>query len=183
MGELVSITVAAERLTAAGDAVDRSTLSRYLKQHAKALPLQADGKANLVDYDLLAAHWTPGRPMARFAGSQSDGVARKVQAEAEIKEMDLALRRKQLTPVAEVDRGARDAIALMQSAFDRAIDAEATLSIKYGWDERTVRIALKAFARHGLEVFHGEILKMMDVLRRGEETGEPAETQSTLSLQ
>jgi hypothetical protein len=43
-GEWISITEAAQRLTAAGDPVDRSTLSRYLKQHSEALQLKPSGK-------------------------------------------------------------------------------------------------------------------------------------------
>ncbi|WP_412033116.1 hypothetical protein ACLIR7_05865 [Nitratireductor aquimarinus] len=194
-GDWISITEAATRLTAAGDAVDRSTLSRYLKQHAEALPLRRSGKSNLVDYDALVAHRgenirirtvpvepTAGervakRPATRFAGSQSDGAARKAQADAELREMDVAERRKELTPTSEVDQAGRDAVALMQSAFERAIETEAaTVSLKYGWDERTVRIALKGFARTGLDVFHREILGRLDALSRTGAKGGEGET-------
>ena len=54
--EWISITEAAVRLTQAGDKIDRSSLSRYLKQHSEALPLKADGKSNLVDFVALIAH-------------------------------------------------------------------------------------------------------------------------------
>ena len=184
-GEWISITDAAARLSAAGDSVDRSTLSRYLKQHSEALPLRRDGKSNLVEIGALAAHRAenvrlrkpsllltaspatmPGQPR-RFAGTQSDGAARKAQADAEMREMDLAERRGELTLVTEVDKSARDAIALMQSSFDRAIDTEAaSASVKYGWDERIARLVLKAFARKGTDVFHNEILKMLDAMAR-----------------
>lgn len=190
-GEWISITEAAQRLAASGDHVDRSTLSRYLKQHGEALPLRAEGKSNLVDFEALVAHRKEnirirsmplevrppvgGRQAApRFAGSQSDGAARKAQADAEMRELDLGERRKELTPVVEVDRAGRDAIALMSSAFDRAIETEAaSLSLKYGWDERTVRIALKGYARKGMEVFHREILERLDAMRRSDDAGEP----------
>ena len=43
--EWVSITDAAKRLSAAGDVVDRSTLSRYVSQHAEALPTRREGKS------------------------------------------------------------------------------------------------------------------------------------------
>lgn len=181
----VSITEAATRLSAAGDTVDRSTLSRYLKQHAEALTIRADGKANLVYFEALAAHrrenirirslpldvrpHVAGARPSRIPGSQSDGVARKVQADAEMREMDLATRRKELTPTAEVDQAGRDAIALMQSSFERAVETEAAgLSVKYGWDERVTRIALKAFARRGLEVFNREIRDRLDAGMRHE---------------
>lgn len=186
-GEWVSITDAATRLTEAGDFVERSTLSRYIKQHAEALPTRQDGKSNLVEFGALRQHRSEnirlkpspvrdspsGRPQLgkpsspRFAGSQSDGLARKAQADAEMREMDLALRRGELTPTSEVDRAGRDAIALMQSAFERAVEAEAaTLNVRYGWEERLVRIALKAFTVKGLEVFNREMLKLLDQHRR-----------------
>jgi hypothetical protein len=86
-----------------------------------------------------------------------------------MREMDLAERRGELTLVAEVDKGARDAVALMQSAFDRAIDSEAAAaSVKYGWDERIARLVLKGFARKGAEVFHREMLQKLDDLDRAE---------------
>ncbi|UFW80011.1 hypothetical protein [Rhizobium sp. SU303] len=188
--EWISITEAAARLTADGDQVDRSTLSRYLKQHSEALSLKPDGKSNLVDYIALLAHRRenirirpasqssrsaaakPG-PTSRQTGTQSDGTARKVQAEAEMREMDLAERRKELTPVAEVDQAGRDAIAMMMSAFERAIETEAaSLSLRYGWEERVVRIALKGFSREGLSVFNQNVLKKLDAMRRREDAGE-----------
>lgn len=197
--EWISITEAARRLSASGDPVDRSTLSRYLKQHAEALPLKPAGKSNLVDYQALRQHRgenirlagratapddhpvradrpggeTPGAaraPAERFPGSQNSGAARKALADAELKEMDLAQRRGKLTIVDEVDAGGRNAVALMATAFDRAIDQEAaSLSVRYGWDERAVRLALKGFARKGTEAFHREMLKLLDGIRREEE--------------
>lgn len=194
-GDWISITEAAARLTASGDRVDRSTLSRYLKQHAEALPKRPDGKANLVEFEALAAHRSenirirampaevrpaaPGRlagPAAgRFAGSQSDGAARKAQADAAIREMDLAERLSKTTLVSEVDRAGRDAIALMQAAFERAYEGEAaSLSLKYGWDERMVRVALKSFARVGMDIFNREIMKRIDAMK-GLNAGQAAE--------
>ncbi|WNV10109.1 hypothetical protein [Tardiphaga sp. 709] len=201
-GEWLSITVAAERLTAAGDAVDRSTLSRYVKQHSEALLQRREGKSNLVEFSALAAHRTenvrlrkpvpsfspaasPASPSAqqamRFPGSQSDGTARKAQADAAIRELDLAERLGKLTLVSEVDKSGRNAIALMQSAFERAIEGEASAaSVKYGWDERIARIVLKAFARKGVEVFHTEMLKYLDALNRGEMAAEQDDDRSPI---
>lgn len=192
--EWISITEAASRLTDGGDRVDRSTLSRYLKQHAEALPLKPDGKSNLVDYVALVEHRRENiririAPTAastaprssqttgtgRFAGSQSDGAARKAQADAELREMDLAERRKELTPYAEVDQAGRDAVAMMMSAFERAVESEAqTLALKYGWEERVVRLALKNFSKSGLATFNRSVLEKLDAMRRREEAGDPA---------
>lgn len=185
-GEWLSITAAADRLSEAGDPVDRSTLSRYVAQHAEALPTRREGKSNMIEFGALVAHRRENirlrrpaptsRPPARdgsrpsrFSGTQSDGLARKVNAEADIKEMDLAERRGSLTPTAEVDQAGRNAIALMQAAFERAVETEAaTLSVRYGWDERITRIALKGFAKRGLEVFNQEIRERLDNKARAE---------------
>lgn len=202
----ISITEAAVRLTAMGDKIDRSTLSRYLKQHADALPTKPHGKSNLVDFNALAEHRAENiriRPVAapitldlptaspsqggsRFAGTKSDGASRKAQADAELREMDLSERRKELTPVAEVDQAGRDAVAMMQSAFERAIETEAqNLSLKYGWDERTVRIALKNFSKAGVSTFNRLVLEKLDAMRRREDAGDNPfdETSEALPLQ
>lgn len=201
----ISITDAAARLTEAGDRIDRSSLSRYLKQHSEALPLKPDGRSSLVEYGALIAHRgenirirplplpvapaTSGRPSVASGGTlptrtQSDGAARKAQADAELREMDLAERRRELTPFAEVDQAGRDAVAMMQSAFERAIETEAsTLSLKYGWEERVVRLALKNFSKAGLSVFNRQVLEKLDAMRRRDDAGDdsmayPDQTQS-----
>lgn len=185
----VSITEAASRLTANGDRVDRSTLSRYVKQHAEALETKLEGRSTLVSFSALAAHRSENiriradersfasdapkmRGRSSFQGSQSDGAARKAQADAELRELDLAERRGEVTPTDEVDDAARTSVVLMQAAFERSVETEAaSLALKYGWDERTVRIALKSFARIGLDVFHDETMKRLDHLRRKREAG------------
>ncbi|WP_209483902.1 hypothetical protein [Xanthobacter flavus] len=193
--EWISITEAAQRLSDAGDPVDRSTLSRYLKQHAEALPLRRAGKSNLVDFLALVAHRgenirlrtpppsapapaTTAAPQSRrFVGTQTDGAARKMMADAELREIALAKERKQLAPVGEVDRAGRDAVALMQSAFEQAVETDAAaFALKYGWDERQVRLALKQFARRGLDRFNAELRDRLEEMRRAdqEEPAEPA---------
>lgn len=189
--EWISITEAAERLTKAGDRVTRSSLSRYLAQHTDALRTKREGRSNLVDYVLLRQHRRENvrlavsegaapvetatkpdvKPSGELQGTKVTGSARKALADAEMRELDLAERRKALTPTAEVDRAGRDAVALMRSAFERAVESEAAaLSVKYGWDERTIRLALKTFAKKGLDVFHREILSALDGFRRERES-------------
>lgn len=187
----VSIAEATRRLNAAGDPLDRSTLSRYLKQHAEALPMRQDGKSYCVEFGALVAHRAANVRLGRsslpismpsadravqprhFTGSQSDGAARKAQADAAMREMDLADRRGELTLISEVDKAGRDAIALMQSALDRAIEIEAArAAVKHGWDERIVRVVLKSLARHGLDDFHQEMLKQLDAFARAEMAGD-----------
>lgn len=185
--EWISITEAARRLSALGDQVERSTLSRYLKQHSEALPLRVEGKASLVEFSALREHRKENiriasmpielRPQtgnhsqpSRFPNSRADGAARKAVADAEIREMELEERRKNLTPSMEVDAAGRDAVALMQSAFERAVEpSAATANVKYGWDERTARIVLKSFMRTGLEVFNRLILERLDSSSQGDE--------------
>ena len=186
-GDWLSITDAAARLTALGDKVDRSSLSRYLKQHSEALPLRRSGRSSLVEFGALRGHrlenirlvMKPGvtseplegglkRPDGPKEKTAVGGQARKVLADAELREMDLAERRRELTPTAEVDRAGREAVALMQSAFDRAVESSAAeCAVKYGWPERTVRLALKGFARSGIEMFHREMLKRLDGMKKG----------------
>lgn len=183
-GEWLSITEAAARLTAAGDPVDRSTLSRYLKQHSEALAVRPDGKSNLVEFGALKTHRAenirlkapiqsarlPAVPPARVASSQSEASARKLAADAEMREMDLAERRGQLVPASEVDRAGRAAIALMQASLEQALEREASsAALKYGWDERTLRIVLKGFQRLGLDEFHRQMLKSIEAMTRPEE--------------
>lgn len=193
--EWVSITDAAQRLTALGRPVDRSTLSRYIAQHADALPSRRDGRATLVEFWALCAHRGENIRVAepapaevpaaaaeatrsrgaRFGGSQVDGAARKAMAQAEMAELDLAERRRELTPTAEVEQAGHDAIALMNSAFDRAVETEAdAASARYGWDPRVTRIAFKRFARVGLETFHREVLGRVDDMRRREDADRDA---------
>lgn len=196
-GDWVSITDAAVRLTATGDAIDRSTLSRYIKQHAEALPTKQSGKANLVDFDLLSTHRAenirlhttprqapPDQTPAPRANTQADAAARDRMAVAEMREMDLAKRRGELTITAEVTEAGQSALVLMQGAFERAVETEAaSLSLKYGWDERTVRVALKSFARTGVDVFHRELLGRLDARRRARDAGDEFGASAATALQ
>ncbi len=182
--EWVTLTEATSRLNASGDRLLISTLSRYMVQHSEALPTRIDGRTKLVDFIALAAHRaenvrlrsdvasaarhalggaTPSAASSRRAGTQSEGAARKITAEAEMRELDLAQRRGELTPTAEVDQAARDAVALMMATFDRSVETEAAqLSIRYGWDERVARIALKAFVKTGLATFNAAVRERLD---------------------
>lgn len=179
----ISISDAALRLSDGGDIISRPALSRYLKQHAEALPLKPAGKSNLVEFGALVAHRGENirirampnelrpadarRPVRRFEGSQADGNAVKAQFDGKIRALEYAKLVKDVVPVREVDNAARDALALMKAAFDRSYqNAAETLSGKYGWDERTVRVALKYFAGIGLGVFHKEIVKRIDELTK-----------------
>lgn len=187
--EWISITDAARRLTAAGDVVDRSTLSRYVSQHAEALPTRREGRSNLVEYETLARHRAENIRLqqpkssvatptaAPVAGprppTQISAAARDKEAAAALRELELARELRQITSVREVADAAQTAIIRMRGAFERAVEGEAaTLALRHGWDERKVRLALKGFAQAGLEVFHREMLDRLDALQRAEDGGE-----------
>ena len=183
-GDWRSITAAADTLTAEGDPLDRSTLSRYVKKHEAGLAVHRDGSRTLVEMARLRQHRqenvrlafrptvampaaaasTPSVVSATAAaperGAASSAQARKTAAEASMKEMELAQRTGRLVPVSEISGAMEDAVSMMRNAFDRAIETEASsLSLRYGWDERMARAALKGFSRAGLDTFHREVLK------------------------
>lgn len=189
--EWVSISKATALLNEDGDPVERSVLSRYVTQHADALETRIRGRQTQVRFDQLAAHRQENirlaKPLGESAGegrrteSQATATARKITAEAELKEMEVAARRGELMPRAEVDRAGRDAFALMRSAFDRALETTAAdLSVKYGWDERAARLALKAFAELGQETFHRELLARLDAKQRRRVAGEDDDAEDAL---
>lgn len=171
--EWISVSEAARRLTTSGDRVTQSSLARYLAHYSDALETKRDGKLRLVEYNALVLHRSENIRIeaARDAGRKRVDLVpsrRKVMAEAELKEMDLAQRRGQLVIAGEVDEAARNALAVMKAGFDRAIEPEAaSLSVRYGWDERALRLGLKAFIATGLDHFHREMLKLLDDIRDG----------------
>jgi len=195
----ISITEAAKRLSSDGDQVDRSTLSRYVTQHAEALPTRREGKSNLVDFRLLAQHRSenvrlqlPSRP--NIVGelalskqpianiSRGNAAARDKEAVAQMRELDLAARLGKVTSISEVADAGQSAVVMMRNAFERAVESEAAaLALKYGWDERVVRVSLKSFANVGVDVFHRELLTQLDKRRRAQDAGD--DDQEPMALQ
>jgi hypothetical protein len=188
MEEWISITEAAKRLSATGDVVDRSTLSRYVSQHVEALPTKREGKSNLVEFATLLQHRSenirltrrpadPAPPVVLDGGArqptQISAAARDKEASAALRELELARELRQITSLREVADAAQTSIVMMRNAFERAVDSEASsLSLKHGWDERKVRISLKGFAQAGLEVFHRVMLDRIDAMQRSEAADE-----------
>lgn len=195
----ISITDAAKLLCAAGDMVDRSTLSRYVSQHAEALPTRREGKSNLIEFAVLAQHRgenvrlqaqprraqvepTAERPADPNKLTQANATARDREAVAQLRELDLAERLAKVTSVAEVADAGQSALVMMRNAFERAVESEAAaLSLKYGWDERVVRVSLKSFANVGIDVFHRELLTRLDSRRRAIDAGD--DDQEPMALQ
>lgn len=186
MAEKVSITEAVKFLAERGDAADRSTLSRYVKQHAEALPTERKGKETLVDPEALHRHRqenirlkpvAPRKAVTRDeaeprGATQAHSAARKVTAEAELKEIQLAREKGQLTPTAEVEAAALDAVTQMRAAFDLAVNAAADrLSAKFGGEARLYRPELKAMLRVGLDEFTRKMNEMAHATEEGQQPG------------
>lgn len=167
MGDRVTLRDAVGRLAQRGDHVSKSALSRYLKQHAEALPVEREGRDLFLDFEQLARHRAENirlvdaapRPAVRSAGSprsssQAEGAARKVTAEAEIKELQLAKEKGLLTPTAEVQEAARDAVTQLRAALELAVNQAAEqIASRLGGEARLVRPLLKNMVRAGLEEF------------------------------
>lgn len=171
MGERVTLRDAVAMLAKRGDVVSKSALSRYLKQHAEALPVERVGRDLFLDFELLANHRaenirlidaspraalpaTGAGPKPQRSSTQAEGAARKVAAEAEIKELQLAKEKGLLTPTAEVEEAAREAVTQMRAAFELAVNATAEqIAARLGGEARLVRPLLKKMIRDGLEEF------------------------------
>ena len=160
MAVLVSITEAARRLsTDEGRPLDRSTLSRYVNRYVAALAPQGRGRQVLVDYDLLRRHRAenlnisaPSPPAEATAApavqgpSARDSRARKEEADAQLRELELERQLGSVCPVDEVQRAAAAAVALMQAASERAVRDHAEIIARaLGVDARVIRPHLKRF--------------------------------------
>jgi hypothetical protein len=156
--ELVSLTEAAARLATMGDKVDRSTLSRYVANYADALNPTRRGRETVVDFARLREHRgqnvrLDAKPFVP-ARSRSDSQARKVDAEAQLRELEVARELAKVTPVGEVAEGAHTAIAAMRAAFDLAINDTAELiGQRLAVEPRLVRPHLRHLAAKALAAF------------------------------
>jgi hypothetical protein len=168
MGDRVTLKAAVGLLAARGDVVSKSALSRYLKQHAEALPVEREGRDLFLDIEQLTKHRsenirlvaaaplapTRSSPSAPRSSTQAEGAARKVTAEAEIKELQLAKEKGLLTPTAEVQEAALDAVTQLRAALELAVNQAAEqIASRLGGEARLVRPLLKNMVRAGLEEF------------------------------
>lgn len=165
--EWISISQAAAQL-----GVERSSLTRYVDKWN--LEKRRHGRVALVELNGLRAHRAENvhldaAPVSAFKTASGaskptlTGSQRKANADAELREMELAERRGQLTPTDEVDRAVRSAVAMMAAAYDKQIEGTAAdASLRYGWDERTVRLVLKQFRKGGMGVFHKEMMAVVE---------------------
>ena len=140
--KLVSLREAAAKLTAAGDKVEKSTLSRYIAAHSAALNPTRSGKVLLVDVERLAAHrrsylgkgssLVKGPPSARKPDmtaplSRADEQQGKLRADRLLAVDRLAKRKADLVPMFVAERSAISALIAMKSALDDAAAETAAL--------------------------------------------------------
>lgn len=155
---LVSVTEAARRLSELGDKIDRSTLSRYVARYAAALNPSKDGRETVVNFETLRGHRVQNirldaKPLAGTR-ARSDSQARKLDADARIRELDLAERECKITLRDEVAEAARVAVAAMRAAFDAAVnDTAEQLAHHLAGEPRLIRPALRSMAAKGFEAF------------------------------
>lgn len=202
---LVSVARCAELLTAAGDSIERSALSRYCDKHGLK---QGRAKGTRVDFETVRAHRAAnytrevmsGRPVAATPASPS-AQALEAPAAAQVvriperddparglKEIQLRAAQREeaeaegrLTHVAEVDAGAAEAIVEMRAAFAESRGPSAEhLAAELGLPPEKVRVlraALRRYDRVGQERFAARIARaLQDVNREG-----PDEAQTRLA--
>jgi hypothetical protein len=174
----VSISTAVERLNALGDTVERTSLSRYIKNHN--INSIRSGRETLVSFAALvnhrrtnellgpAAHNLPHMGMGGDASSQtfastpvsiaqaskSDGQSRKWAADADLRELELAQKTGQLIERASIESAAVEAITAMETAMLGSLNVTAeAMAEEFRAEPRRVRQRLRAMVENGLADF------------------------------
>lgn len=204
----VSVARAAELLTAAGDVIERSALSRYCDAHG--LKLGKVGREVMVDFEAVREHRknnytrsvmsgealatppvieaAPPTPNPTSAAAAEPPVKldehrqlKAVQLRRELREE--AAEEGKLTDVSEVDAGAAEAIVEMRAAFvEVRADFAERLAAELGLPSekvRTLRAALKRYDRVGQERFATRVSKALAA--GNESTGEALDRLMTLA--
>ncbi|MCY1649086.1 hypothetical protein OVA11_19100 [Caulobacter sp. SL161] len=203
----VSVARAAELLTAAGDVIERSALSRYCDAHS--LKLGKVGREVMVDFEAVRDHRKNNYTRSVMSGEALHSVPateaapptpnptsaardepvkldehrqlKAVQLRRELREE--AAEEGKLTDVAEVDAGAAEAIVEMRAAFvEVRADFAERLAAELGLPSekvRTLRAALKRYDRVGQDRFATRIGKALAA--GNESTGEALDRLMTLA--
>ncbi|ATC34155.1 hypothetical protein CA606_18470 [Caulobacter vibrioides] len=198
---------AAELLTAAGDVIERSALSRYCDAHS--LKLGKVGREVMVDFEAVRDHRKNNYTRSVMSGEALHSVPateaapptpnptsaardepvkldehrqlKAVQLRRELREE--AAEEGKLTDVAEVDAGAAEAIVEMRAAFvEVRADFAERLAAELGLPSekvRTLRAALKRYDRVGQDRFATRIGKALAA--GNESTGEALDRLMTLA--
>lgn len=167
--DLVSISELHRRLTEAGQKTNRSTLSRYVTRYADALNPVRQGRDTLVSFSAFVAHRGENLNVADEApyAERKQGAAakaRKEEADAGIREIDLAERRGLLTSVTEVRAAGLEAIAKMSGAFDIALqDTAERLASATGADPRIIRPHLRKLKEQAFDEFRRSLTASLKI--------------------
>jgi len=185
MGELVSITEAAKRLSEPGNKLTRSSLSRYVTRYADALSPVKQGRTTKIDFDVLEQHRRENvnveeaaapAPASPAADIEMSARRRKASAEAELKELDLEQRLGTVCPVSEVRGAAREAVSILTSKEGQVVaELAEVMAAKLGVDAPVLRPHLKEMARRLRIEFAVALLERVDVVTG---TNDPTETRT-----
>lgn len=161
--DLVSISELHRRLTEAGQKANRSSLSRYVTRYADALQPVRQGRDTLVSYSAFVQHRGENINVADerpYAVSKQGAAAkaRKEEADAGLREIELAKAKNLLTPTAEVAAAGREAVGALSAAFDLALqDTAERLAAATGADARIIRPHLRKLKEAALEAFRHKL--------------------------
>jgi hypothetical protein len=187
--DLISISAAAERLAALGDRIDRTALSRYVKGHG--IETVRSGRETLVSFadvvnhrrtnDLLgpASHALPALSAlqvlasnrdesamsgARSAPTSRTGKSRKDDADADLRELELARRTGLLLVKRDVEDAAGDAIGAFEAAMFATLNKTAeAMAEEYRVESRRVRQRLRMMMDDGMAAFRKRLEEMSEV--------------------
>lgn len=161
--DLVSISELHRQLLERGESINRSTLSRYITRYADALHPVTQGRDTLVSMAAYLRHRienvnvperrsTPEASASPKAKTAAKG--RREEAEAGLKEIELAKAQNLLTPTAEVATAGREAIAALTAAFDLAVqDIADRIARDTGAEARVIRPHLRKLSEIALAAF------------------------------
>lgn len=142
-----------------GDKVDRSSLSRYVRQHAADLKPAQRGRETVVDFDRLAAHRRRNVKVVDTKPFEDDvdfGVERagKTRAERLRIELDLGERQGVLTVVREVENAAHAALGSMRNALSNAAgDTSEAIAKALDVEASLIRPHIRVYERLALAAF------------------------------
>lgn len=185
--QFVSIAEAARRLTAEGDAVERSTLSRYVTRYADALRPARSGRDTLVDFEALRRHRRENIALParleradaepyREARSAHAAKHRKEEADATLREIELERALGTVCPVSEVERAAQDAVAILAAEEDRQVTRFADLCARAtGADSRVVRKFMRELMHSTRATFAAALLARIPGAEAPAPAGEASE--------
>ena len=171
----VNLKRARELLAELGDAIDQSTLSRYVHKYGDVLDPQKDGRDTIIDFDALARHRRENITLAMSSTSsapaptpaiskgRADEAAKNIRAHRQLRELEIAERIGALTPTREVQAAAAEALSALRNSFALSLnDTASAMAAALNTEARLVRPHLKAFERNGLDAFSRALLEKLE---------------------